>query len=291
MRSIRVILLIALGMLLLGFLIDFVALVASKVPDVSVSAKPVNAPQAIATGEILITHVDRVRRRMWVDVNVEVAATRPGIVINRFALVFDQSLPEARPLIGDEFTKPESGFNIDEDGTKRPYVRREFKSVELAIAGGSEQLYPFDRVRFSFTPRGCINLPKNEVCGNSDPPLASSLKLGLADNVAARYALVEKGDGAYVLRRHRFVLLLTCYFMIVAVVFLYFLFHVEGEVKLGANALGTLAALWGFRDLLVPKNIEAYPTVVDYFVLYAFSAVFAIIIYRFSKRRLTREKR
>lgn len=65
-------------------------------------------------------------------------------------------------------------------------------------------------------------------------------------------------------KRKLFLRVVTIYMAIVLLVYLGNLLRVRTARNLPPESLGLLAAMWGFRQLVVPEGIHIFPTLIDY---------------------------
>jgi hypothetical protein len=291
MKTIRVVLIAQVAALVLALLIDLLMALGENANTIAMDGAAVNGANAEANAVVTISQVDRARGRVIANIDAEVRATTTSQTFHDIVLVPEQMSKTGNTMLSADARQFVAGEYRRNDGNVYARVSVHFKDVELEIAAaGLEQFYPFDRVRVLLSMRGCANVPDGGTCSAAPIRFSVPYTLGFVDATAIRFEPSRTGTNRLSLRRPLFDILLTMYFGIIAITFLVFLFRVEGEVKIAANALGTLAALWGLRDFLVPKTINAYPTLIDYFVLFAFSVVFALVMWRFHPRRISDAK-
>lgn len=152
-----------------------------------------------------------------------------------------------------------------------------------AEQGRPSNLYPLDRYRLVFDPHGCADYEALELCDPSDNESrleTERIRVMVADRNFESSCQSDGGRLVCELARPRFVRFLSGTLLLLSLIFLTSLFRSSGVGELLPRSLGFFGTLWGLRNLIVPKSIEAFPTLVDFATLSIFLALFFLILYR-----------
>lgn len=239
--------------------------------------------------EILIKQIDRTRNRFVVDVTATVRSSRPtsvaGTTIQKVALTL---LP---PKKGVEILKAQQPFTKEADeptptGEEYSKIVQSFSNVELPIdSATAEEIYPFDSVALSLSPRLCVNEPNNQCPKVSSARMPVRIRVDLDYQVRRGLGLRLRGSEHsdrldLTIGRQSFIRISAVYFMVLSAAILYFLYRQQKARDLMVGALGLFGGLWGFRQVVVSSDVKIFPTLIDYFVLLSFGLVFFLVIHR-----------
>jgi hypothetical protein len=239
--------------------------------------------------EILIKQIDRTRNRLVVDVTATVRSSQPtslpGMTIQKIALTL------LAPKKGVEILKAQQPFTKEAEeptptGDEYSKIVQNFSNVELPIDGATaEEIYPFDSVELSLSPRLCVNEPNNQCSKLSSARMPVQIHVDLDYQVRRGLGLRLRGDERtdrldLAIGRQSFIRISAIYFMVLGVAILYFLYRQQKARDLMLGALGLFGGLWGFRQVVVPSDVKIFPTLIDYFVLLSFGLVFFLVIHR-----------
>lgn len=188
------------------------------------------------------------------------------------------------------FTYPGGGLHRFEeiDPTTGKFVDTAELSTEIEFEIDplwSELWYPFDRHLLGLHLGACVNDEnacldnKNLLIESISVPVDPGLELS---SKAGEHLSITFG-------RKRFIKSVTVILLALAVVFFFYLIRWSEAGELFGKSFGFLAGLWGIRQLIVPKSIEIFPTLVDYLVLLLFSGVFLLILTKTLSEKRPRE--
>ena len=288
--------LVSLGVvaLTLALAVDLYRFIRAR--DLGVTAGPFGkSDQFHGDVHVIVKQIDHTRNRVIADVTATVRSLRPtsmpNTTIHTIAVMLlapseegSQILVKAQGLTGftREMDRPMP------DGKLYSTIVQSFPNVEIPFdAASAEEIYPFDTTVLTFSPGGCVNGVGSECPSNSPKRMTVGIRVELDDQVRRGHGLRLRGD-KYLDRvtisigRHSFIRISAVYFMVLAAVILFFLYHQQNARDLMIGALGLLGGLWGFRQVLVPGDVKIFPTLVDYFVLFSFGLVFLLVINRLS---------
>lgn len=172
-----------------------------------------------------------------------------------------------------------------EGGPMLSHVELE-EDIELPVTQERHALfYPFDRISFTLALEVCVN-DRGACYGEDGGANVDSYQVPalVVDTSAFRQKYdirLRNGSGKPVqlmLQRDSFIRLISVYFVIIVIIFLRHIVRTQIATDVLGKALGLFAALWGLRQMLVPKDFEQFPTLVDYAVFLIYSVLFAIIV-------------
>lgn len=190
----------------------------------------------------------------------------PPIEKNEFLLEIDHQLTPDGPILGRAIVN----HNIKLPITHRP------KSL----------FYPFDTLSFSLSPLSCVNENEAGSCytktqENVETTQVPSLRLDLKEfyqTMDVETSVQANGNVVVYLRRDSFIRVISIYFFVVVAFILWHIIRTHEPQKMLAEALGLFAALWGLRQMLVPKDFPQFPTIVDYVIFILYTLLFAIVV-------------
>jgi hypothetical protein len=177
--------------------------------------------------------------------------------------------PESEGATEFEIIPSNSGTHLDS-------LEIERETTVPVEATNPPLLYPFDQYQATISAECCVN---------AEPPCSQASRLALrtlhldysalALNPGLRPSLKEQsGVLRLILNRLPTFKIVSIALLVVAILFLIYLFVIPKGDDLLKGGLGYFGALWALRGLIVPKEVTVFPTVVDYVVLILFCTLF-----------------
>jgi len=140
-----------------------------------------------------------------------------------------------------------------------------------------ERLYPFDSYTVVLRPRGCVN--QND-CSSMNNATFRSVEIEVADRRIVPSGWTLDRDVIFALRRPLVIRVVSVLFLVIAVLFLFYIWKITDIKELFGSSIGFFATLWGLRELIVPDSVTVFPTAVDYAVLALYTILFSIVLYQ-----------
>lgn len=290
---------VRLGLVTLTLALAFDLYRFIRAGDLGVNAGPFGkAAQFRGDVHVMVKRIDHTRNRVVADVTATVQSVRPtsepNTTIHTIAVMLLAPSEEGSQVL--EKTKDNTQRFTKEmdkpapDGNEYSTIVQSFPDVELPFdAASAEEIYPFDSTVLTLAPGGCVNGLGTECPTDSPTRMPVAVRVELEDQVRRGLGLRLRGERyadrvSISIGRQSFIRISAVYFMVLASVILFFLYHQQNARDLMLGALGLLGGLWGFRQVLVPGDVKIFPTLVDYFVLFSFGLVFLLVINRLSIR-------
>jgi hypothetical protein len=155
----------------------------------------------------------------------------------------------------------------------------------------SDAWFPFDRWRITLRPKACVDdrqggcLTPNAQVRFTNLVVRASDPYRLGERIVLR-KIEETADGGMVVavERQPFVRVLMVIFLSIGVAYVVYLVRFEEPKEFVVKSLGLFAALMGFRSLLVPQQVLAFPTLIDFCVSAIAVGSFALALYKFERK-------
>lgn len=245
-------------------------------------------PDFTAKLAVAIQEYDRLKMNATSEIQFDIRAVRPEPSIDSVSLSFlidrdgSRSYQKITKLTGLE----------DQPTPQGPKYSRVIGRTKIALPIHPVRgalYYPFDVLILRLQPEGCVN-DHVGACIRKDGSTLMNLRIKSVSfetteelrnqdpNFVLQARTTSDGSIEVVAARKPFVRILSLYCLALSATFFYYLFGITQADKLLPNALGFLAALWGLRELIVPKEVEIFPTIVDYVILIFFGILFALVV-------------
>jgi hypothetical protein len=229
---------------------------------------------------------DRSARALLADVHVEVRSINDA-VITSMAVSVRTTGDGLRKWLLVPSSLCERLRTNDHDISSVPYrtsAQTTCGAVQISddLAAG-EIWYPFDRHSTLINPQICINTDSVVACAQGTASRVRTTRVDAeptAMEMAARFTETGARSAILVLERRFFLRMVSVLCLIMSVIFVTYLIRVADPKETMKQSLGVFAALWGFRELIVPGTVTAFPTVVDFTILTIFCVVFALVLVR-----------
>jgi hypothetical protein len=143
-------------------------------------------------------------------------------------------------------------------------------------------LYPFDHYQGTIRTIGKVATEAGRAAEEFRPNVQVDRLEIAAPEGSLALAEVPRQDQSssliFAYKRKFFIRLITITVLGMSCVFLWHLIRISEIKELYAQTLGMFGTLWALRALVVTADVDAFPTLVDYFVLSLFVLLFGIVL-------------
>jgi len=143
-------------------------------------------------------------------------------------------------------------------------------------------MYPFDRYEGAIRTIARVATAEGVLADKVAPNVnVERVEIASPEGSLSLAGLPRPGGGvplAFAYKRKFFIRLITVTVLAMSGVFLWQLVRISDVKELYAQTLGMFGTLWALRALVVTADVDAFPTLVDYFVLSLFVLLFGIVL-------------
>lgn len=264
--------------LILVLIIDFLFWESSEPVALSVADGGLMARPFHARFEFSKFELDKENRRFKANLKIIITGNSDQKEIKHIAYWFQEKADGSAEIKHSYEDRGDFRLQwVAEEG--QPDVLEAAIQTEVVIefeAKREEVFYPFDQMAFKLAVGGCANCSGDPL--GTENLVAEKLKLDFSEPGFLLYPTPDGSKNLFIVERRPFLRILTVIFFITSSLFLFHLLRISTPKDLLVNALGLFAALWGFRNVVVPENLHVFPSMIDYFVLTLFSFAFVVIL-------------
>lgn len=238
-----------------------------------------------------VVNITRLERsgegKLSAKIEIRVYATEQGVDIDSISLSM-QEIDDTRDWVSLERSQMTNGeYVYDGKGPKLSRARTETEVSLRPLSPAKQVLFPFDKEKYELAPIICINDATGACLVDSSSytsrrsrqrPALRTAKNTMVDYSILTWSRSSTSTATLLLSRDRFLRIVVLYFLLVSCGFVWYLLNYSVDRDMITKAFGVLLALWGVRNIVVPKSITIFPTAVDYGVLVLFAVIFGLIL-------------